>query len=139
MHEFISVVSILFHWPLCLFYASTLLFWWERKWWPSPMFLPGKSHGQRSLTGCSPWSCKELDSTLQLNNGFENCNFVIYFELRKWDVSSFFLFLLKISFVTQGLLWFHMNFSVLENYNWKNSIYNLIFSDTYIKMIMESI
>ena len=27
---------------------------------------PGKSHGQRSLVGCSPWGCKELDTTDQL-------------------------------------------------------------------------
>ena len=26
-----------------------------------PVFLPGKSHGQRSLVGCSPWGCRELD------------------------------------------------------------------------------
>ena len=29
---------------------------WRRKWQPSPVFLPGKSHGQRSLAGNSPWS-----------------------------------------------------------------------------------
>ena len=34
---------------------------WRRKWQPTPVFLPGKSHGQRSLVGCSPWGCKELD------------------------------------------------------------------------------
>ena len=28
---------------------------WRRKWQPTPVFLPGKSHGQRSLAGCSPW------------------------------------------------------------------------------------
>ena len=28
-----------------------------------PVFLPGKSHGQRSLVGCSPWGCEELDMT----------------------------------------------------------------------------
>ena len=28
---------------------------WSRKWQPTPILLPGKSHGQRSLTGCSPW------------------------------------------------------------------------------------
>ena len=30
----------------------------RRKWRPTPAFLPGKSHGQRSLTGCSSWGCK---------------------------------------------------------------------------------
>ena len=33
---------------------------WIRKWQPTPVFLPGKSHGQRSLTGYSPWSCKRV-------------------------------------------------------------------------------
>ena len=28
---------------------------WRRKWQPTPVFLPGKFHGQRSLVGCSPW------------------------------------------------------------------------------------
>ena len=31
---------------------------WRRKWQPTPVFLPGKSHGQRSLVGYSPWGCK---------------------------------------------------------------------------------
>ena len=36
---------------------------WRRAWQPIPVFLPGKSHGQRSLVGSSPWGCKELDKT----------------------------------------------------------------------------
>ena len=36
---------------------------WSRKWQPTPVFLPGKFHGQRSLVGCSPWGRKELDTT----------------------------------------------------------------------------
>ena len=35
----------------------------ERKWRPTPVFLPGKFHGQRSLVGYGPWGCKELDTT----------------------------------------------------------------------------
>ena len=37
------------------------------KWQPTPVFLPGESHGQRSLASCSPWGCKELDMTEWLN------------------------------------------------------------------------
>ena len=37
---------------------------WRREWLPTPVFLPGESHGQRSLMGYSPWSRKELDMTL---------------------------------------------------------------------------
>ena len=36
---------------------------WTRKWQTTPVFLPGKSHGQRSLVGYSPWGHKELDTT----------------------------------------------------------------------------
>ena len=39
----------------------------RRKWQPTPVFLPEKSHGQRSLAGYSPWGCKELDPTEQLS------------------------------------------------------------------------
>ena len=35
---------------------------WGRKWQPTPVFLPGKSHGQRSLEGYSPCGCKESDT-----------------------------------------------------------------------------
>ena len=38
------------------------------KWPPIPVFLPGESHGQRGLAGYSPWGCKEVDTTQQLNN-----------------------------------------------------------------------
>ena len=37
-----------------------------RKWQPTPVCLPGKSHGQRSLVGNSPWGRKESDMTEQL-------------------------------------------------------------------------
>ena len=36
---------------------------WRRKWQPTPVFLPGESHGQRSLVGCSPWGRTESDTT----------------------------------------------------------------------------
>ena len=35
----------------------------RRQWHPTPVLLPGKSHGQRSLVGCSPWGREELDAT----------------------------------------------------------------------------
>ena len=41
---------------------------WRREWQPIPGFLPGKSQGQRSLAGYSPWGHKKLDTTEQLNN-----------------------------------------------------------------------
>ena len=36
---------------------------WRREWQPTPIFLPGESQGQRSLTGYSLWGWKELDMT----------------------------------------------------------------------------
>ena len=36
---------------------------WRRKWQPTPVFLPGKSHGQRSQMDYSPWGRKESDMT----------------------------------------------------------------------------
>ena len=36
---------------------------WRRKWQPSPVLLPGESHGQRSLVGYSPWGHTESDTT----------------------------------------------------------------------------
>ena len=36
---------------------------WRTEWQPTPVFLPGEFHGQRSLAGYSPWGCKESDTT----------------------------------------------------------------------------
>ena len=36
---------------------------WRRKWQPTPVFLPGESHGPRSLVGYGPWGHKEWDTT----------------------------------------------------------------------------
>ena len=40
---------------------------WRRKWLQIPIFLPGKSQGQKSLVGYSPWHCKESDMSERLN------------------------------------------------------------------------
>ena len=39
----------------------------RRQWHPTPVLLPGKSHGQRSLVGCSPWGREESDTTERLH------------------------------------------------------------------------
>ena len=39
---------------------------WRKKWLPTPGFLPGDFHGQRSLVGYSPWGRKKLDTTERL-------------------------------------------------------------------------
>ena len=43
---------------------------WRRKWQPTPVFLPGKFHGQRSLAGYSPWGYEESDTTVWLSLGW---------------------------------------------------------------------
>ena len=45
---------------------------WRRTWQPTAVFLPGKSHGQRSLVGYSPYNCKESDTTEWLNSNNDN-------------------------------------------------------------------
>ena len=43
---------------------------WRRQWRPTPVLLPGKFHGRRSLVGCNPWGCQELDTTERLHFHF---------------------------------------------------------------------
>ena len=45
---------------------------WRKKWQPTPIFLPGESHGQRSLAGYSSRGCEELDMTEELNTHTEH-------------------------------------------------------------------
>ena len=42
----------------------------RRQWHPTPVLLPGKSYGRRSLVGCSPWGCEESDMTERLHFHF---------------------------------------------------------------------
>ena len=47
-----------------------LTVWWRRQWHPTPVLSPGKSHGRRSLVGCSPWDREESDTTERLHFHF---------------------------------------------------------------------
>ena len=57
-------------------FCKVWVFVWEfcvcvlRQWHPTPVRLPGKSHGRRSLVGCSPWGREELDTTERLHFHF---------------------------------------------------------------------
>ena len=42
----------------------------SRQWQPTPVLSPGKSHGRRSLVGCSPWGCYKSDTTKRLHFHF---------------------------------------------------------------------
>ena len=46
------------------------LFSWRRQWHTTAVLLPGESHGQRSLVGCSPWGHEESDMTERLHLHF---------------------------------------------------------------------
>ena len=51
---------------LFIFCGTLWLAGFSFQWHPTPVLLPRKSHGRRSLVGCSPWSCEESDTTVQL-------------------------------------------------------------------------
>ena len=53
--------------PASLFLTEVLMI---RQWQPTPVLLRGKSHGQRSLVGCSPWVLEELDTAERLHFHF---------------------------------------------------------------------
>ena len=50
--------------------SLSLFFRRRRQWHPTPILLPGKSHGWRSLVGCSPWGREESDTTERLHFHF---------------------------------------------------------------------
>ena len=51
-------------------FSETCWCFQRRQWHPNPVLLPGKSHGQRSLAGCSPWGQEESDTTERLHFHF---------------------------------------------------------------------
>ena len=53
----------------CQIRGREVLFW-RRQWHPTPVLLPGKSNGRRSLVGCSPWDREESDTTERLHFPF---------------------------------------------------------------------
>ena len=52
------------------YFQNWLILTAHRRWHPTPVLLPGKSHGWRSLVGCSPWGCWGLDTTERLHFHF---------------------------------------------------------------------
>ena len=53
-----------------LFNMLSRLVTWRRQWHPTPVLLLGKSHGRRSLEGCSPWGHRRSDMTERLHFHF---------------------------------------------------------------------
>ena len=60
---------------------------WRWKWQPTPVFMPGKSHGPRSLVGYSPWGHKELD----------NNNIILFVSYLCQEISKFQLLYLPLT------------------------------------------
>ena len=58
---------------------------WRRAWQPTPVFLPGKSHRQRSVVGYSPWGLKESDTTEWLDKSLELAFSKVSFIASLWD------------------------------------------------------
>ena len=56
---------------MCFFGIDPSEVSWRKKWQPTPVFLPGESHGSRSLAGYSPWGCKKSDTTEGLDFCFQ--------------------------------------------------------------------
>ena len=55
--------------PSC-YLPGAKLWWRRRQWHPTPVLLPGKPHGRRSLVGCSPWGRKVSHTTERLHFHF---------------------------------------------------------------------
>ena len=76
-------------------FTSPLLCIWRRKWQPTPVLLPGESHGRRSLVGYSPRGCKESDTTERLHFHFAVYNHVegnfklLPLQMKLWKVRPF--------------------------------------------------
>ena len=64
------------------FYFSFLKIGHCRKWQPTPGFLPGKYHGQRSLVGYSPLGLKELDMTEHTYTHIHTANILLQAYIR---------------------------------------------------------
>ena len=75
---------------------------WRRAWQPTPVFLSGESHGQRSLVGYSPWGRKESDTTDRLtqNSVHLQVNFSLFSGLEMLP-----LHLYDISIIYMGNVW----------------------------------
>ena len=75
-HEAPSEAALLFSLMIYFPFASVSLMsplWglsWRRKWQPTPVFLPGRSHGRRSLVGYCLWGCEESDTSERLHFDF---------------------------------------------------------------------
>ena len=71
-------------WPF-MFLRQAMLVPWRRQWHPSPVLLPGKSHGWRSLVGYSPWGCEEWDTSW---TRLSNFTFTFHFHALEKEMAT---------------------------------------------------
>ena len=65
-----NIVESKSHLSVKVIYLLFYRLWQRQQWQPTPVLLPGESHGQRSLVGCSPWDQWESDTTERLHFHF---------------------------------------------------------------------
>ena len=59
-------------------------FLWRRKWQPTPVVLPGKSHGWRSLAGYSPWGCTRV----RYNSATKKQQQIVVIRMNSFGINS---------------------------------------------------
>ena len=64
-----QISSLSWNMAILRFTVANSIFW-RRQWHPTSVLLPGKSHGRRSLVGCSPWGREESNTTERLHFHF---------------------------------------------------------------------
>ena len=77
---------------------------WRRAWQPTPVFLPGESHGQRNKVGYSPWGYKDSDSTEATENNTQYAWSVANPSLWNWDPFPIINTRMLIRYLTLSLL-----------------------------------
>ena len=80
---------------------------WRRRWQPTPVFLPGESHGERSLVGYSPCGHKELDMTERLHFHFHFIRFSIVTVPVYIPINSIGRFCFSMSSPAHIVCWFY--------------------------------
>ena len=86
---------------------------WRRKWQTTPVYFSGESHGERSLGGCSPSGCKELDTNEHAHGCI--CFKALSFSLRRWGENHFEMMSCFAYFCTKYIS-FSTCFSVLSDF-----------------------
>ena len=69
-HTISKVIRLLGYIKSVILWSRIWQIWQRRQWHPTPVLLPGKSHGWRSLEGCSPWGRWGSDTTERLHFPF---------------------------------------------------------------------